>query len=153
MDLPCQDQICNLKSVKICSTHSLVCLRCSAVWRLTEKNVQNVPCPLSQVLISAPNDHLIVSSYTYHLQRIKQTGILGHVWWVPAVLWRLHLFSCYCLRGMLKKGGMPALGSVLNTGLHPNSSGYGCKPHTAHKVIATVWGDKQVLLYLRAVVA
>lgn len=27
---------------------------------------------------------------------------------------------------------------LLNAGLHTNSSGYGCKPHTAHNMISTV---------------
>lgn len=86
-------------------------------------------------------------------KELKQTGILGYLWWVQPMLW-LCLSHCYCLKSTFKKGGIPALERlVLSAGLHPNSSSYGCKPHTAHKVISTVWGGEQVLLSSGAVVA
>lgn len=65
-----------LKSGNICSTHPVVCLQCSVVRRLKSK-LFYVPCPLSEVLISAPNDHPIVPSYTYCLQRIQTDWYSG----------------------------------------------------------------------------
>lgn len=127
-----------LKSVNICSTFSLVYLHCSVLQSLAEKK-----CAKCCHRFSFQFPVTIAQYLPIHIicKEPKQTGILGHAWWVPAVLWGLCLSNCCCLKGMLKKGGMSALESVLlNAGLHPNSSGCGCKPHTTHKVISTVWG-------------
>lgn len=104
-----------------------------------QPKVQNVPCPLSQVLVSAPNDHPLVPSYTCHLHRI-QTGILGHVHPVGSShAMGVTPVQLLLLEGRGKKGGMLALENVLlSAGLHPNSSSCGCKAHIAHKVISTV---------------